>query len=65
MTEEDLVVAPGEYWEETLKTEVEDMLQMKKKRHQRVRSKGTAVTMKVNDRSQRNLEKFYNSTNVD
>ena len=65
VTEEDLVVAPSEYWEETLKAGVEDMLQMKKKRHQRVRSEGTAVTMKSNDRSQRNIEKFYNSTDID
>ncbi|KAJ6050550.1 uncharacterized protein N7446_010659 [Penicillium canescens] len=65
VTEEDLVVAPSEYWKETLKAGVEDMLQMKKKRHQRVRSEGTAVTMKSNDQSQRNIEKFYNSTNID
>jgi hypothetical protein len=44
VTEEDLAVAPSEYWEETLKADVEDMLQMKKKRHQRVRSEGRAVT---------------------
>jgi hypothetical protein len=30
VTEEDLVVAPSEYWEETLKAAVEDMLQMKR-----------------------------------
>ncbi|KAJ5226336.1 hypothetical protein N7468_007561 [Penicillium chermesinum] len=35
VTEDDLVVAPSEYWEENLKTAVEDMLQMKKKGHQR------------------------------
>lgn len=38
---------------------------MKKKRHQRVRSEGTAITMKSNDRSQKNIEKFCNSTNID
>ncbi|KAJ5720181.1 hypothetical protein N7493_007059 [Penicillium malachiteum] len=41
------------------------MLQLKKKRHQRVRSEDTAVTMKSNDRSQRNIEKFYNSAKID
>ncbi|KAJ5737400.1 uncharacterized protein N7483_002525 [Penicillium malachiteum] len=65
VTEEDLVVAPSEYWEGTLKAGVEDMLQLKKRRHQRVRSEGTAVTMKSNDRSQRNIEKFYNSAKID
>ena len=33
VTEEDLVVAPSEDLEATLKTEVEDMLQTRKKRH--------------------------------
>jgi hypothetical protein len=65
VTEEDLVVAPSEYWEETLKAAVKDMLQMKKKRYQRVRSEGTAIMMKTNDRSQKNIEKFCNSTNID
>lgn len=51
VTEEELVVAPSEYWEETLKADVEDILQTKRKRHQSVRSKDTAVTMKANDRS--------------
>ena len=65
MTEENLVVAPSKYWEETLKADVEDMLQMKKKHHQRVRSEGTDITMKSNDRSQRKIKKFCNSTNID
>lgn len=30
VTKEDLVVAPSEYWEETLKADVEDMLQTKR-----------------------------------
>ena len=61
VTEEDLVVAPSEYWEESLKADVDDMLRTKKKRHKRVRSEGTAITVSVDDRSQRDLEKFYNS----
>jgi hypothetical protein len=32
VTEEDLVVAPSEYWEETLKTDAEGLLQTRKKR---------------------------------
>ncbi|KAJ5927153.1 hypothetical protein N7516_008926 [Penicillium verrucosum] len=65
VTEENLVVAPGEYWQETLKADVEGLLQMKKKSHQRVRSEGTDITMKSNDRSQRKIEKFHRSTNID
>jgi hypothetical protein len=64
VTEGDLVIAPSDYWGQTLKADLEEMLQTKKKRHQRVRSEGTAITVSVNDRSQRNLEKFYNSANI-
>ena len=65
VTEDDLIVAPSEYWDGTLKANVEDMLQMKKKRSQRVRSEGTAVTVSVNDKSLKDFEKFYSSTNID
>lgn len=34
VTEEDLVIAPSEYWEKALQTNVENILQTKKKRHQ-------------------------------
>ncbi|CAI7613187.1 unnamed protein product [Penicillium pancosmium] len=65
VTEDDLIVAPSEYWDGTLKVNVEDMLQMKKKRSQRVRSEGTAVTVSVNDKSLKDFEKFYSSTHID
>ncbi|CAG8088749.1 unnamed protein product [Penicillium nalgiovense] len=64
VTEEDLVISPSDYWGKSLQAKLEDMLQAKKKRHQRVRSEGTAVTVKVDERSQKNLENFYNSTNI-
>lgn len=59
-----MVIAPSEYWGESLQANVENMLQTKKKRRQRVRSEGKAVTVKVNERSEANLKKFYNSTNI-
>ena len=65
VTEEDLVIPPSDYRGKSLQANVENMLQTKKKRHQRVRPEGTAVTVKVNERSQANLEKFYSSTNID
>lgn len=40
------------------------MLQAKKKRHQRVKHEDTAITVKLNKRSQANLENFYSSTNI-
>ncbi|KAB8218027.1 hypothetical protein BDV33DRAFT_205809 [Aspergillus novoparasiticus] len=51
--------------EETLKADIKDMLQIKRKRQQRIQSKGTDVAMKVNDCSQKNIENFNNSTNID
>lgn len=32
VTEEDLIVAPSDYWKESLKADLEDMLRIKKKR---------------------------------
>jgi hypothetical protein len=64
VTEKDLVVAPSDYWEEFLKADLENMLQTKRKRHQRVRSEGTAITVSVNDRTQTPLEKFCPSINI-
>lgn len=64
VTEDDLVVAPSDHWEDSLKADVDDMLQTKKKRYQRVRSEGTSITVSVNERSHRDLEKFYSSTNI-
>ncbi|KAJ5608658.1 hypothetical protein N7528_009225 [Penicillium herquei] len=62
VSEKGLVLAPRDYWTEALKPAVEEMLQMKKKSGQRVRSEGTAVTVKASDRSQQNLELFCAAT---
>ena len=58
VTETDLFVAPSDYWEEVLKADVDDMLRTKKKRHQRVRSEGTDITVSVNERSLKDLRKI-------
>ncbi|KMU74832.1 hypothetical protein CISG_00762 [Coccidioides immitis RMSCC 3703] len=63
-TEQDLVVTPSDYWTEILKPKMESSLHVKR-RNQRVRSDGTDIVVSVNDRSQNNLEKHYNSTNID
>ena len=47
-----------------MKASLEEMLQTKKKDRQRVRSEGTAITVSVDDRSQRDLEKFSGSTSI-
>jgi hypothetical protein len=65
VTEDNLIVGPSDYWDGTLKANVENMLQMKKKRSQRVRLEGTAVTVSVNDKSLKDFEKFYSSADID
>ncbi|KAH2866201.1 hypothetical protein KXV31_004670, partial [Aspergillus fumigatus] len=47
---------PSDYWEEFLKADVENMLQTKRKRHQRVRSEGTAIMTPV----EKQLRKWSN-----
>ena len=47
-----------------MKASLEEMLQTKKKDHQRVRSEGTAITVPVDNRSQKYLEKFCGSMNI-
>ena len=47
-----------------MKASLKEMLQTKKKDRQRVQSEGTAVTVSVDDRSQRDLEKFCGSTSI-
>ena len=63
-TEQDLVVAPSEYWEKHLKQKIEELVHMKK-RNRRVRSEDTAIVVSINHRNQGPLEKLYNSANID
>ena len=63
-TDQDLVVAPSEYWEKHLKQKIEELVHMKKG-NRRVRSEDTAIVVSVNHRNQGPLEKLYSSTNID
>jgi hypothetical protein len=63
-TEQDLVLKPGSYWQQ-ITQDAENALHRKIKRDQRVRSDDTEVTVSVNDRSQRDLTKTFEKTNVD
>ncbi|KAH1972669.1 hypothetical protein KXV92_005592 [Aspergillus fumigatus] len=63
-TEQDLVVAPSEYWEKHLKQKIDELVHMKK-RDRRVRSEDTAIVVSVNHRNQGPLEKLFKSTNID
>lgn len=63
-TEQDLVLRPGSYWQQITK-DAENSLCRKTKREQRVRPDDTEVVVSVNDRSQRDLTKSFEKTNVD
>ena len=63
-TEQDLVLKPSSYWGQ-IKENAENTIRRKNKRNQRVRSDDTEVTVSVNDRSQDDLTKTFDNTNVD
>lgn len=52
VTEKGLIMICMDYWAKALKPAVQDILQMKKKSGQRVRSEGTVFSLKVGDQSQ-------------
>lgn len=63
-TEQDLVFKPSAYWQQ-IKEKAERIVQRKKSRNQRVRSDDTTVTVAVNERSQRDLTKHFEGTDID
>jgi hypothetical protein len=63
-TEQDLVSRPSLYWQK-IKEKAERIMEQKKARNQRVRSDDTTIVVAVNERSQRNLTKRFEGTDVD
>lgn len=63
-TEQDLVFKPSAYWQQ-IKEKAKHIVQRKKSRNQRVRSDDTTVVAAVNDRSQRDLTKRFEGTDID
>ena len=64
-TEPDLALTPSAYWDEHLKQKLEDRIRTKTRRNRRIRSEDTAIVVSVNDRSQRDLNKWFEKTDIE
>ncbi|KAJ0420272.1 hypothetical protein BJY00DRAFT_141650 [Aspergillus carlsbadensis] len=63
-TEQNLVLAPSAYWL-TLKPKLEKIISEKFLPSQQVQSDDTAITVAINDRSEHNLTKRFEKTNIE
>jgi hypothetical protein len=64
-TEQDVVLAPAAYWRVVFQPKLEKMLSRKLARNRPVRSEDTSIVISVTERSQRDLAKRFDDTNVD
>ncbi|KAL6240626.1 hypothetical protein RBB50_012453 [Rhinocladiella similis] len=64
-TEPDVLLAPSTYWRLVLQAQLEELLQKKFTRSRGVRSEDTTVVVSTTERSQRDLVKRFDQTNID
>ncbi|PCG88159.1 Hypothetical protein PENO1_111800 [Penicillium occitanis (nom. inval.)] len=64
-TEQNLVLAPSAYWITFLKPKLERLIAQKFSRDQRVRPDDTEMIIAINDRSEHNLTKRFEKTEID
>ncbi|KAK5988061.1 hypothetical protein PT974_12198 [Cladobotryum mycophilum] len=63
--EQDLVLAPGAFWNRTLKQVVEERLEQKTPRNKCYEPEETSIVVSVSDRAERNLSKRFGEFNID
>jgi hypothetical protein len=63
-TEQDLVLAPSSYWQGVLKGKPDNILHRKISHDRRVRLDDITIVVSVNNRSQRDLIKRFNNTDI-
>ncbi|KAM5528948.1 hypothetical protein FOXYSP1_16792 [Fusarium oxysporum f. sp. phaseoli] len=64
-TEQDRVLAPGAFWETTLKDKVDKLLRQKTPRGKKYVPEETIIVVSVTDRGERDLTKRFDEFNID
>lgn len=64
-TEQDVVLAPATYWRLFLQSKLEKLLGKKLAKNRPVKSEDTTVVVSVTERSQRDLTKRFDDTDID
>lgn len=61
-TEENLIVAPSDFWNQELASKIADIAQSKGKPYS---ANSTTITISVNDRSERDIIKYFKELQID